>query len=175
MAQKVERISLLLPKHEAEMLREHAKQRGFVIHAGQNIGEGSVSAFLRALVRGEITMFADWPPPGGIGGGDSVNPQEAMERLEWVEREKEQIMVGLAEVKRNQEHLMAELAEAKRNQEQLMARSAELKRNQEQNKAEIAEVKRDQEKLDAKVDALAEGEARSMEEHGGFDTSGALC
>lgn len=147
MAQKVERISLLLPKHEAEMLREHAKQRGFVIHAGQNVGEGSVSAFLRALTRGEITMFADWPPPMPPGGGDSVNPQDEMERLEWVERGKEQIMVGLAEVKRNQE----------------------------QNKAEIAEVKRDQEKLDAKLDALAEGEARSMEKHGGFDTSGALC
>ncbi len=93
-AQRQERITILMPKEEAMRLRQHAKFRGYLIHSGKNVGEGSVTALLRALARGEITMA-----PDGIGGGENVNLDDAMIRLEGV--------------KRIQEHLAAEYRELK--------------------------------------------------------------
>ena len=106
MARRADRISLFLPKAEADMLREHAKRRGFIIHSGQNIGEGSVSAFLRALARSEITMAAD-----AVGGGEAVNLQEVMERLEYLERNNEELVAKCAELESYNEHFLDRLKE----------------------------------------------------------------
>lgn len=58
-AQRQERITILMPKEEAMRLRQYAKSTGFVIHSGKNVGEGSLTALLRALVRGEMSMTPD--------------------------------------------------------------------------------------------------------------------
>ena len=131
MAQRANRISLFLPKAEADALREQAKRRGFIIHSGQNIGEGSVSAFLRALARSALTMNAveedDNPSISMLPLGPS-----ARQTLAYAERLNDQIMANLA-------------------------RHAKLA-------TQIEETRRENDQIRAKLEALAEEEARSPEE-----------